>query len=368
MAEKSLPWDGDSGSGGVGDCGPYTSNAWDDLYRCAFLTDQQASEGVLKGLDGELEVTGTATPVSVAIGGAIVNGKFYYSSSPKSVDVPAPVSATRIDRIVLRADYAAQTVRIARLAGAEGEAAPALTQNDGVTWEISLAQISVTTAGVITVTDERVFCHFGTAVNNAMLDSACVTASKIANSAVTNAKLNHTCHRMRGEIIMWSGALGSGANAHYPVDPALGAANLNWHICNGDVEGGVTTPDLRDRFIVAQGPSYALGDTGGSATKDLSHTHDKGALAVAAHSSHTHPVDIKSAAGSTPYHLAGEDLGELLVVNTAKPDHTHQVTGNTGAGGAAGHVVSGSTDLGGSPTQDILPPYYCLIFLCYVGA
>ena len=56
--------------------------------------------------------------------------------------------------MVLRAGYVAKTV-IALLAGAEGGAAPALTQTDGTTWEYSLAQVSITTGGVITLTDER---------------------------------------------------------------------------------------------------------------------------------------------------------------------------------------------------------------------
>ncbi len=351
MAEISLPWDGNSASGGVGDCGPYAANTWDDLYRFTFITDQHATEGVLVGALSQLAVTGASSPVSVASGAAYVNGKFYKNTAAKNVDVPTPTGATRIDRIVLRADYAAQTVRIARLAGAEGGAAPALTQNDGVIWEISLAQVSITTAGVITITDERAFCHFGSAVNTAMLDAG----------AVTNAKLAAAVKRMQGEIIMWSGAL----NGHYPVDPVTGLPNAAWHICNGDTENGVATPDLRDRFIVAQGSSYALGDTGGSATKNLSHTHDKGTIAVAAHSSHTHPVDIQ--ASNCDQYVVG--LGTALPgVSAALGTHHHHVTGNTGAGGAAGHTVSGSTASGGSSTQDILPPYYCLIFLCYVGA
>jgi len=71
------------------------------------------------------------------------------------------------------------TVRIAKINGVEGGSAPALTQTDGTKWEISLAQVSITTGGVITVTDERAYCHFGTAVNTAMLDADCVTAAKL---------------------------------------------------------------------------------------------------------------------------------------------------------------------------------------------
>jgi hypothetical protein len=80
-----------------------------------------------------------------------------------------PTGATRIDRIVLRASWAAQTVRITRIAGVENDDAPALTQTPGTTYDIPLAQVSITTGGVITITDERVFCVFGTQVPAANL-------------------------------------------------------------------------------------------------------------------------------------------------------------------------------------------------------
>jgi len=361
MAEVSLPWDGNSASGGVGDCGPYAANAWDDLYRFTFITGQHATEGVLVGALGQLNVTGAGSPVSVGSGAAFVNGKFYKNTAAKNVDVPTPTGATRIDRIVLRADYTAQTVRIARLAGAEGGGAPALTQNDGVIWEISLAQVSITTAGAITITDERAYCHFGSAVNAAMIDTGAVTNAKLADGAVTNAKLAAAVKRMQGEIIMWSGAL----NGHYPVDPVTGLPNIAWHICNGDTENGVVTPNLADKFVIAQSATYTKGDTGGSATKDLAHTHGVGGIAVAAHSSHTHPVNIESAFAA---------IGQWLEVeagagaDTVSAGHKHNVIGNTGSGGATAHTISGSTASAGSATQDIMPPYYCLIFLCYVGA
>ena len=46
---------------------------------------------------------------------------------------------------------------------------------------------------------------------------------------------------------------------------SLNALPLNYHLCDG-TDG---TPDLRDRFIVGAGSSYAVGATGGVTT----HTH-----------------------------------------------------------------------------------------------
>ena len=48
-----------------------------------------------------------------------------------------------------------------------------------------------------------------------------------------------------GSIIMWSGSIGSIPSGYY--------------ICDG-TNG---TPDLRDRFVVGSGNTYAVGNTGG---------------------------------------------------------------------------------------------------------
>lgn len=410
MTETSLPWDGDSGSGGVGDCGPYSSGEWDDSWRVLFSTEQHAVEGVLTGVNNELSVYGTSSPVTVSTGAAVVNGKFYINDTAENVSVPTPVSDTRIDRIVLRADYSAQTVRIARVAGTEGGAAPTVTQNDGVTWEIALAQVSITVGGVITVTDERNFAHYATAVNTAMLDAAAVTEAKIGTGAVTeaklgtgavteakigtgavtetkigtgavteakigtdavtttkiddgavsNAKLGGTAKRMKGEIIMWSGTL----SGHYPVDPDTAAANTAWHICNGDTENGVVTPNLQDQFVIAAGSTYTAGSSGGAATKDLSHTHGDGTLGTNTKGSHTHTMGF----------VTGQNQGGAMTVpsgldgSCSEWSHTHWVSGTTHSDGSHSHTISGTTDSGGSATQDIMPPYYALTYLCYVGA
>lgn len=179
MAEKSLFWTDSTGDGG-----PYSQTQLAEWLEYLFTTDQAATEGVLEGADNELAVSGASSPVAVATGAAIVKGRWYRNSAAVNVAVASPAAATRIDRIVLRADWTAQTVRIARVAGVEGGAAPALTQVDGTTWEISLAQVSITTGGAITLTDERAFCHFGTRVSAAMLDAA-IAGNGLAGGAGT---------------------------------------------------------------------------------------------------------------------------------------------------------------------------------------
>ncbi len=154
MAETSFYWSGSS----VGDAtlAPYTDDQFTDNYRKLFSYDRTV-QGILRGAGNELAATGTGSPVAINTGMAIVDGKIYENSASLNVTVPTPASATRIDRIMLRKSWAAQTVRITRVAGVEGGGVPALTQVDGVTWDLPLWQASITTGGVITLTKEGVY-------------------------------------------------------------------------------------------------------------------------------------------------------------------------------------------------------------------
>ena len=130
MAESSIFWT----TNGTGDGGAnYTESQLIAWLRRTFIRDA-TTQGVLAGYANGLKVTGTTTPVSVATGAGMVYGFPYESTGAVTVDVPTPSVSTRIDRIVLRADWSAQTVRIARVAGAEGGSAPTLTQTAGATW------------------------------------------------------------------------------------------------------------------------------------------------------------------------------------------------------------------------------------------
>lgn len=97
---------------------------------------------------------------------------------------------------------------------------------------------------------------------------------------------------------------------------ALGAIPAGWLLCNG-ANG---TPDLRDRFVVGAGSTYAVDATGGAAN----HTHDFTT------DGHTH--DIVPGTG--------------LDAGTDKDDETFPNTD------------TGTTDNGSS-----LPPYHALAYI-----
>lgn len=128
-------------------------------------------------------VTGANT-VAINTGGAMVDGKAYQNSASVNVNVPSAVGGgnTRIDRIVLRASWAAYTVRITRIAGTDAASptAPAITQTAGTTYDITLYQALVNTAGAVTLTDERVYGKIATAG----ITDANITLAKMAANSV----------------------------------------------------------------------------------------------------------------------------------------------------------------------------------------
>jgi hypothetical protein len=159
MTEISRPWGGTA----TGDKGPYTDDNWTDVWSGLFARTS-VNVGVLRGAANELVVTSSGdNAISVNTGEALVNGTWYQSDAATAITPSAPSANPRIDRIVLRKSWSAQTVRVTRIAGAEAgsPSAPALVQTDGTTWDIPLAQYQIATgAGAISsLTDQREFVH-----------------------------------------------------------------------------------------------------------------------------------------------------------------------------------------------------------------
>ena len=132
-----------------------------------------------------------------------------------------------------------------------------------------------------------------------------------------------------GSIVLWSGSIAS--------------IPSGWYLC----DGSNSTPDLRDRFVVGAGSTYAVGSVGGSANATLV--------------SHTHTAST----------------------NIVDPGHFHTVFANPGGGGGAfgGGTSSSATNIntdtkttgitastslsteGSSATNANLPPYYALAYI-----
>jgi hypothetical protein len=129
-----------------------------------------------------------------------------------------------------------------------------------------------------------------------------------------------------GAIVLWSGSIGS--------IPA------GYVLCNGNN----STPDLRDRFVVGAGSTYAVNATGGSANAVLvSHTH----TATVTDPGHNHTINLYG--GGTDLNVEGADTIQSLGTATTNTNTTGISVANASAG------VSG--------TNANLPPYYAL---CYI--
>ena len=134
-----------------------------------------------------------------------------------------------------------------------------------------------------------------------------------------------------GMILLWSGSV-----ATIPS---------GWALCNGS--NG--TPDLRNRFIVGAGSTYAVDATGGSADAIVvSHTH----TATVTDPGHTHTL---SPANRQVYNASASGSAGL----TNGGEQFQQVTM---ASATTGISVSNSTT-GSSGTDANLPPYYALAYI-----
>lgn len=160
MTEISRPWNGNNV---LGDDGPYSDEEWQEVWHSITGNDALGSSnkvgnsrGVIKGALNELRVQEQAVPdatVRVRSGYGNVNGAWYYNDADVTVTPNANASgSTRIDVVVLQADFATNTVRIALVEGTPAAGYPALTQTAGTLWETPLAAL-VLLNGFATIND-----------------------------------------------------------------------------------------------------------------------------------------------------------------------------------------------------------------------
>jgi len=145
--------------------GFFTSVAGDRKYTASFLNEKlheamQRAEGVIKNADGELAVTTDGSlSVDIAAGVALKGGVYYRNPESLHLTLAAPTLGTqRCDRIVVRIDRYARTMRASIIQGAESTnpAVPDYNPSD----DIPLATVLVNRLAdppVVSVADEREF-------------------------------------------------------------------------------------------------------------------------------------------------------------------------------------------------------------------
>lgn len=340
---------------GDGPSGGYARDRWAELFRTLF------ANGVVKGEGGELRVSGTTSPLTVASGAVVIDGIFARDPSGDSVTVPTPSVGTTGKRLVVRADWTTQTVRLVLLSNSDGvplsTQVPALMENSGTTWDIPLCRFDITTGGqIINLLDERQFAE--------------------ARGAMPV-----------GSVIPFAGAVApagwllcDGSAVSRTTYAALFAV-IGTTYGAGDGSTTFNLPNLKGRIPVGRDTGQTefdtLGETGGAKTHTLSffelpsHTHGAGTLAAGSaggHShtaqsagSHSHTIQNRDTDGTGTFVQNRPDAGTAQSVTTdAAGDHTH----TTDTQGEHTHTVSGFTaGSGGGQAHNNLQPYIVLNYL-----
>lgn len=236
---------------------PYSSDEFCDIWRKLFQRDRTL-EGVLPDYLGELTVTNPAgVTIRTSDGGALVDGTFYDNTANVDQVVVAPGGGSNFYRVVLEKDWALQTVRIALL-GPNVVAPDAVTQIDGVTWEISLATVEITSGSVVTVTDDRTYLHFNTEVNTAMLGTDAVTNPKMADDSIDSDQY------VDGSVDAVHLAAGAALANILPVDGA--GSGLDADLLDGEegayYENSITTLDASSDIALTNAAVLIPGMTG----------------------------------------------------------------------------------------------------------
>lgn len=173
----------------------------------------------------------------------------------------------------------------------------------------------------------------GTGIN------AAGTAGNVLTSTGSAWVSSASAYVPSGGIIMWSGSIAS--------------IPSGWYLC----DGLNSTPDLRDKFIVGAGITYAVADTGGSPNAIVvSHTH----TASVTDPGHTHLSNVMDDSVTPFYDPVSYSPGGSGGVNQGigeARNYTSRTTSNTTS------ITVGISTTGSSATNANLPPYYALAYI-----
>lgn len=274
-------------------------------------------------INGNLAVTGTTTLTGALSGSTAVFSGAISSVNPTFTGTPTAPTA-------IAGTNTTQIATTAFVQGVAGSLGTMSTQNAN-----AVAITGGTMSGMTSIAGTT--GSFSGAVSGATA-AVGTNTTQLATTAFVQATIP------AGVILLWAGSIAS--------------IPTGWYLCNG-ANG---TPDLRDRFVVGAGTTYAVGATGGSATTTLieanlpSHTHSISASGTTASANldHTHSL---SASGTTA--ATNVDHTHSGTTGTESANHTHGVAGYTGGqtadhshGPGAGSSFIGNPNTGGSGRTD----------------
>jgi microcystin-dependent protein len=380
------------------------------------LFSELAESGVADSADSlslKVSADGGGMRVFVQPGFAIVRGFAYESTAVEELAIPTANTQARVDRVVLRLDPSANSIVLAVLQGTAGvPTPPALTQTVSGIYELPLAQVAVgASVGAISngnVSDSRSFKggEVSVWINSTRPSSA--RLGKLGYNATT------------GAWEFWTGSEWGPVVPSVPIGLIApyggGTVPVGWHLCDGSahgsaalqaVIGSANTPDLRDRFVVGAGSTYAMGNTGGAASVTLtaaqsglvghSHTASSGTQSA----NHTHTTNIAPFAtgnGGGHYHSvmgwegddnsgndgnsvdsSDEGPGTATQIGATGPHdidsrggagfHAHTIdppataSGNESANHSHTVTVNAVAGANASASHENRPPYYALTYI-----
>jgi microcystin-dependent protein len=208
-------------------------------------------------------------------------------------------------------------------------------------WQDGASGDSWTSAGTLNIT------------GSLELDGSVGTAGQVL---VSNGTATPTWGNafVTGMIMLWSGSTGS--------------VPSGWRLC----DGGGGTPDLRNRFVVGAGSTYAVDATGGSANAVVvSHSHGA-STTVNTKTGLNGTLTLLNRGGSSgAQSLMRARSGSVTYASSGQGNYG---TGWEGEGGSnsskatftLNHNHSASTSVssaGSSGTNKNLPPYYALAYI-----
>ena len=194
----------------------------------------------------------------------------------------------------------------------------AVTANAGVN-----SSGTVTSSGTLAVT------------GNLTVDGASGSSGQVLTSAGSGATPTWSTALPSGGIILWSGATNN--------------IPTGFVIC----DGSNSTPDLRNRFVVGAGSTYAVDATGGSANATIP-THNHSATSSVTDPGHFHNVLPR---------LSGAFSNTGAFIQTATTAQSQSGVGNTDTKTTGISVATSIANAGSSGTNANLPPYYSLAYI-----
>jgi microcystin-dependent protein len=156
--------------------------------------------------------------------------------------------------------------------------------------------------------------------------------------ADTNGNINTTAAVPIGAIIMWAGSVGS--------------IPTGWGLCNGQVYGTITSPDLTGRFVVGAGQSitsnpftnpYGVGDMGGEEFHQLT---------IPEMPSHSHNTSCTDGSGTNNSNPLGLNVTSW---------HGSTLIATTSTGGDPDNKDTNKNPL--TLPHNNMPPYYALAYI-----